>query len=127
MKYLDISLRSKIIVAVIALLFITYIISLLYKNKMSASFALGWIIVTLIATSGIVFHPVLKFITFISGVRSGANTLTLYAFVFIFAVLIVFSIQLSALYSQNKKLSQQVALLRTKLEKIKPENARETQ
>lgn len=118
MKYLDISFRSKIIVAVIAFLFIIYIISLLYKNKLSANFALGWIVVTLIATSGIVFHSVLKYITFFSGVQSGANTLTLYAFVFVFAVLIIFSIQLSTLHSQNRKLTQQIALLQTKLEKL---------
>lgn len=118
MTYLDISFRSKIIVALIALLFIIYIIYLLYKNKLSANFALGWIIVTLVATSGIIFHSVLKSITFFSGVQSGANTLTLYAFVFVFAVLIIFSIKLSTLHSQNKILTQQVALLKTKLEHI---------
>jgi hypothetical protein len=123
MMYLDVSLHTKIVVGLIGLFFIGYIIYLLYKKKLSESFALGWIFVTIIAISNVLFDSLLKYVVEFTGVKFGALAISLFAFVFIFAMLIIFSIKISTLSIQNKKLAQYVGLLELKMDQIDSKKA----
>ncbi len=123
--YLEVTLRAKIVVSLIGSAFLVYIIYLLYKRKLTENFALGWITATLAAVSVVVFHPLLKYLTIFSGIRIGALAVILYAFVFILAVLIAFSIKISVLTQQNRRLAQTVAFLQMQLEKLEEEHGRE--
>lgn len=116
--YLEVSLRTKMLVCVIGLIFIGYIIYLLYKRKLTENFALGWIFITLAAVSSVMFHSVLKYLTVFSGIKLGALAISLYSFVFIFAMLIVFSIKISTLTSHNKKMAQTIGLLEMKINQL---------
>ena len=119
--YLEVTLRTKVLVSFIGLMFIGYIIYLLYKRKLTENFALGWIFVTVAAVSSVLFHSVLKYLAEFSGIRFGALAISLYGFVFIFAMLIIFSIKLSTLTSQNKKMAQLIGLLQMKLDRFESE------
>ena len=123
MMYLEVSLHTKIVVGLIGLFFIGYIIYLLYKKKLSESFALGWIFVTIIAISNVLFDSLLKYVVEFTGVKFGALAISLFAFVFIFAMLIIFSIKISTLSIQNKKLAQYVGLLELKMDQIDSKQA----
>ena len=116
--YLDVSLHTKIVVGLIGLFFIAFIIFLLYKKKLSESFALGWIFVTIIAVSNVLFDSLLKYVVEFTGVKFGAFAISLFAFVFIFAMLIIFSIKISTLAAQNRKLAQYIGLLELKIDQI---------
>lgn len=122
MTYLDVTLRTKIVVGLIGLAFVAYIISLVYKKKLSENFALGWIFITAVAVSSVVFHPVLKYTAVLTGIKQGAIAVSLFAFVFIFAVLIVMSIKLSALTTQNKQMAQKIGLLENRLGRYARQN-----
>ena len=115
---IEVTLHTKIVVSLIGLVFIGYIIYLLYKKKLSESFALGWIFITIIAVSNVLFTSLLKYVVEFTGVTYGAFAISLFAFVFIFAVLIIFSIKLSALTAQNRKMAQYIGLLEARVESL---------
>ncbi|MBN1559739.1 DUF2304 domain-containing protein [candidate division KSB1 bacterium] len=117
-SYLEVSLRTKMLVSFIGLLFIGYIIYLLYNKKLTENFALGWIVITLAAMSSVIFHAVLKYLAIFSGIKFGALAISFYSFVFIFAMLILFSIKISLLIAQNKKLAQTIGLLEMKIDQL---------
>ncbi len=116
--YLDVSLHTKMLVSLIGLLFISYIIYLLYNKKLTENFALGWIFITSLAMISVIFHPVLKYIAIFSGIKFGALAISLFSFVFIFAMLILFSIKISMLTAQNKKMAQVIGLLEMKIHQL---------
>jgi hypothetical protein len=120
--YLEVSIRTKMLVSLIGLLFIGYVIYLLYNKKLTENFALGWIFITLVAVSSVIFHSVLKYLAIFSGIKFGALALSLYSFVFIFAMLILFSIKISLLTAQNKKMAQTIGLLEVKIHHLEKSN-----
>ncbi|RPI01773.1 MAG: DUF2304 domain-containing protein [Calditrichaeota bacterium] len=116
--YLEVTLRTKLLVGFFGLFFISYIIYLLYKKRLTESFALGWIFITIAAVSSVIFHSLLRYIALFSGVRQGALAILLYGFIFIFAMLIIFSIRISALTLQNKKMAQIIGFLEMKINRL---------
>ncbi|MDZ7316699.1 MAG: DUF2304 domain-containing protein [candidate division KSB1 bacterium] len=118
-QFLDVTLRAKLIVGGIGIIFIVFLLFLLYKKKLTANFALGWIGITLLAVSAVIVPSLMKFLTRFSGVRFGALAVSLYAFVFIFAVLIIFSIKISQLSQQTRKAAQMLGILEMEIERLK--------
>jgi hypothetical protein len=114
----EVSVRAKVFVCLIGLCFIGYIVYLLYKKKLTENFALGWIFITMMAVSSVIFHSVLKYLSLFSGIKLGAVAISLYTFVFIFTMLIVFSIKISMLTAQNKKMAQLIGLLEMKIDQL---------
>ncbi len=119
MNYLlDVSHQTKIVITIIGLGFIFFNIWLVYRRKLSENMALGWSAITIISVTVVLSGPILSHFVRITGIKSGAVAISMAAFAFIFAILILFSIKMSTLTNQNRKLAQQTGLLEQKIDKL---------
>jgi hypothetical protein len=104
------SIHGIIFIDLVALSIIGLIVNLVRTRKLNVGYAVIW----LLALSGVIalvsFSPLLEFITHSVGAIYPASAVSLLAFVFIFLVLIFFSIQLSKLLFQQNELIQYLAL-----------------
>jgi hypothetical protein len=104
--------RAQIIVVFICLLFAGMVLELLQKRKLSEQFCLLWLFIAAVSIFLTVNQRLLKFITSSIGALVPVSTLTLLSLVFIVAMLIYFSMQISLLAHQVKELTQSLALLK---------------
>ncbi|NLP11042.1 DUF2304 domain-containing protein [bacterium] len=118
MYNLNITPQSKLIIVVLGCLFIGLILSLLYRRKLSENLALLWIFVTIMVEIVLLWDRLLLVVTRLTGARFGALAVSMLAFVFIFAMLIAFSVKVSTLSIQNRRLAQEMALLEQKVDKL---------
>lgn len=104
------STQGIILIDVLALGFIILIVNLVRTHRLAVDYGIIW----LLAVAGLMvmvsFQPLLAWITMIVGARFPASTLSLLAFVFIFGVLIFFSMQLSQISNRQIDLIQSFAL-----------------
>ena len=110
--------RIQIIAIAASLSFLAFIIRLIVKGKLREEYSIVWIICTILLIAFSFWRKGLDFISDLLGIYEPPN------FVFtasIFAILIYLlhlSIVVSKLHEQNKKLAQEITLLKNKMEKI---------
>lgn len=110
-------LRIQIITIVANILFILYISRLIVKGKLREEYAIVWIICTIFLMVFSFWTDGLELLRKVTGVVVAAN---LVFTGFIFAILIYLlhlSVVASKLYNDNKKLGQEIALLKEEFNK----------
>ena len=90
------------------LIFLT--LNLVRTHKLYVGYAVMWALAVAGAMVLISIPPLMSFITVSVGATFPASAVTLLAFVFIFIVLIFFSVELSAISSRQTELAQSLAL-----------------
>ncbi len=105
------SLQGILVVDVLGLLFVLWIVNLVRTGRLHAGYAVLWL-----AASGSVIllvsiPPLLGLVTRALGALFPASALTLLALVFVFAVLILFSVRLSRLSERQARLAETIGLL----------------
>lgn len=112
-------LKLKIIIIIIMILFIMYMLQAVRKNKISLKNILIWIIADLLVIVSVLFlDELLKIANFI-GIETVSNMLFFIGFVFL--IILCFNLS-SEISIQNKKiinLTQEIGILKNKLEKGK--------
>jgi hypothetical protein len=109
--------KIQIITIVVNILFILYISRLIIKNKLREEYAIVWVICTIFLMLFSFWRNGLEVLARFTGVYQAPN---LVFTGFIFAILIYLlhlSVVASKLYNDNKKLAQEIALLKEKFEK----------
>ena len=99
-----------ILIDLIGLGLILLALNLVRTHKLYVGYAVMWALAVAGAMVLISVPPLMAFITVSVGATFPASAVTLLAFVFIFIVLIFFSVELSTISSRQAELAQSVAL-----------------
>lgn len=110
-------LRIQIITIIVNILFILYIARLIVKGKLREEYAIVWIICTVFLVIFSFWTDGLELLRRLTGVVVAAN-LVFTGFIFaILVYLLHLSVVASKLYNDNKKLGQEIALLKEEFKK----------
>lgn len=104
-----------ILVSVILLL---VIFNFIRMQRLKIRYALLWIITCLMMITFSVWRRLIDDIAQAMGIYYPPSVLFIFAFLFLLAIVFHFSIVISNLAEQNKKLAEEVALLRQKIEEM---------
>lgn len=104
------SLQGIIFIDFLGLALIVLIINLIRTKKLHVGYAVIWFLATLALMIVVSVPPLLEILPRVVGATFPASALSLLAFVFIFLVLIFFSVQLSIISARQVELSQAIAL-----------------
>lgn len=111
--------RIQLITIIINFLFLCYISWLIVKGKLREEYAIVWIIITLLLIVFSFWRKGLDVVAKLFGVYEPPN-LVFTGFIFIILIyLLHLSVVASKLHRQNKKIAQDVALLRQELKLLK--------
>jgi len=110
------SIQGVILIDLMGLGFLFLILNLVRNHNLVIGHALIWMIAVIGMMVLVTFTPLRDFVTKAVGAIYPASALSLLAFVFIFIVLIYFSVQLSVMSSRQVELIQAIALLELKLQ-----------
>jgi len=108
-------LKIQIICIIVSVSFLFYIGYLIIKGKLREEYAIFWVICTIILIAFSFWRNGLAIVANFFGVFSPPNLVFMGAIFGIFIYLLHLSIVVSKLQSNNKELSQQIALLKNKL------------
>jgi hypothetical protein len=110
------SLRGQLLIIAFSFLLILYVLNALRCKKINEEYCLWWIAI-MVATDILVLNQwLLRKITHMIGALVPISTLTLFALVFIIAMLVYFSTKISVLTNQVKELIQTVALQKREID-----------
>jgi len=111
------SIKIQIISIITSLLLLFYNIWLINKGKLRAEYAIFWVIITCLLVLFSFWRNGLEFFSKLFGVYSAPNLVFIIAIFGIFLYLLHFSMVISKLKDNNKKLAQELALLKQTLNK----------
>jgi hypothetical protein len=104
------SIQGIVLIDVIGLLLLLLILNLIRTKKLHVGFAVIWFLAVTGLMIIISVPSLLAFLPRVMGATFPASALSLVAFVFIFLVLIFFSVQLSLISARQVELAQAFAL-----------------
>lgn len=107
--------RIQIIAIAVSILFLFYIVRLIIKGKLREEYSIVWIISTIILVLFSFWRNGLEVLSKLLGVYEAPNLVFTGAIFAIFIYLLHLSVIVSKLYTQNKQLAQEIALLKEKL------------
>jgi len=110
--------KIQIIAIVLSLGFLAYIGRLIVKGKLREEYSFIWVFGALILILFSFWREGLAVIAKLLGVYAAPNLVFMVAIFGIFIYLLHISVVVSQLHEKNKKLSQEIALLKNKIEKI---------
>jgi Uncharacterized conserved protein (DUF2304) len=104
------TLQGILLIDLLGLGFILLIINFVRTHRLYVGFGVIWLLAVTALMAMISIPPLLTFVTLAVGARFPASALSLLAFVFIFGILILFSVQFSVLSSRQIQLIQSLAI-----------------
>jgi hypothetical protein len=114
--------RIQILAILASLGFLLYIARLIVKGKLREEYAIIWIVCTLVLVVFSVWRDGLEVFSQMLGIYEAPNMVFTGAIFAIMIYLLHLSIVLSKVQSQNKKLTQELTLLKEKLENKERKN-----
>ena len=104
---------------IISLIILVVVVDLIRRGMLKEQYALLWIASAIVLMILSVWRGLLDIIASILGVAYPPSFLFLVAFLFLLLIVLHFSVVISNISEKNKKLSQEVALLKTMFEEHK--------
>jgi len=104
---------------IISLIILVVVVDLIRRGMLKEQYALLWIASAIVLMILSVWRGLLDIIASILGVAYPPSFLFLVAFLFLLLIVLYFSVVISNISEKNKKLSQEVALLKTMFEEHK--------
>ena len=95
------------------------IVDLIRRRMLKEQYAILWLISAIVLLILSVWRQLLDRIAYVLGVAYAPSLLFLVAFVFLLLIVLHFSVIISNLSEKNKRLSQEVAILKTMFEQYK--------
>lgn len=111
-------LKIQIICIVGSVSFLFYIASLIIKGKLREEYAIFWVACTLILITFSIWREGLAILSRLLGVYDAPNLVFMCAIFGVFIYLLHLSVVVSKLHEKNKKLSQNIALLKNKIDEL---------
>ncbi len=100
-----------------------FILKLILNKKLKEEYALLWLLSSLVFTLLSVFKPLLDWVANVAGIYYAPAALLLLLILGIVVILIHYSTVISKLSEQNKILTQELALLKVRIEKSEDEKS----
>lgn len=110
--------KIQIIAIAVSLLFLLYIVRLIIKGKLREEYSIVWIVCTAILILFSFWRDGLEVMAHLLGVYEAPNLIFTGAIFAIFIYLLHLSVVVSKLHNQNKKLAQDVALMKEKMKEF---------
>lgn len=117
------SFRIQIISIIVSLGFLFYISRLIIKGKLREEYAIFWVVSTILLIVFSFWREGLDIIAKIVGVYLAPNLVFTSAIFAILIYLLHLSIVVSQLHDKNKIMSQELALLKEKMNKLEEKNS----
>jgi len=114
-------LKIQIICIVGSVSFLLYIAYLIIKGKLREEYAIFWVICTLILITFSIWREGLAIVSRLLGVFDAPNLVFMSAIFGVFIYLLHLSVVVSRLHEKNKKLAQDIALMKNKMKEIETE------
>jgi hypothetical protein len=108
--------RAQLIAALIAALVALVVLELVRRRRLSEDFSLLWVLATLGATMLAFWSGLLTGITHLLGAKYETSTIFFFGILFVLVVLLYYAVKLTALIQEVRRLAQEAALLRFKVE-----------
>ena len=106
------ALKLQIILIVSMILSILYIFRLISVKKLNFKLGLSWSLIALVIVLFAAWPGLLKKISHFLGIYDPVNMIFMFGFVLLLFIVVSLSMEISKLSEQNKKLSQEIAILR---------------
>jgi hypothetical protein len=113
-KIINIMAKIQIIAIVVSLLFLVYIVRLIIRGKLREEYSIVWILCTTILILFSFWRNGLDVVSNLLGIYAPPNLVFTAGIFAIFIYLLHLSVVVSKLQSQNKRLAQDIALLKEK-------------
>ena len=110
--------RIQILLIVTSILFVFLILGLTIKNKLREQYSLIWLLAGFIMLSFSIFRKLLDYLAAFFDVHYAPSLIILILIFIGFFLGIHFSIVISKLNRENKKLTQEIAILENRIEKL---------
>lgn len=107
--------KIQIIAIAVSLLFLIYIIRLIIKGKLREEYSIVWIACTALLILFSFWRDGLDVMAHVMGVYEAPNLVFTAAIFAIFIYLLHLSVVVSKLHNQNKKLAQEITLIKEKM------------
>jgi len=112
------NLSAQVVSIGISLFFLLIIFELTRRKKLKEKYALLWVIMGVIIAILAIFKKIVFFITSIMGIKTPINAMIFIGTFFILSINLYYSLVISSLSEQVKKLAQKLALLEQKISNL---------
>ena len=109
--------RIQLITIIVNVFFLVYIAFLIVKGKLREEYAIVWGLCTLVLMFFSIWRNGLEVVSKLFGIYQAPNLVFTASIFVVFIYLLHLSVVSSKLHEQNKKLAQEIALLKFELEK----------
>ncbi|MFQ5671463.1 MAG: DUF2304 domain-containing protein [Nitrospinales bacterium] len=103
--------RIKIIAILISVFLVAYVFELVRRKHLTEEYSMGWLVTGSAMLVLSVFDEVLKWVSNLVGATLFTSTLFFFGLVFLVVICLHFSIRISALTLQVRRLTQNMAIL----------------
>ncbi len=108
--------RAQGVAAILAVAVVVVVIELVRRRRLSEEFSLLWILASVGAATLALWTGLLTGITRALGALYETSTIFFFGLLFVMAVLLIYAVKLTRLSQESRRLAQDVALLRRRLE-----------
>jgi hypothetical protein len=112
--------RSQAVAAVLAVAVVVVVIELVRRRRLSEEFSLLWIVASLGAAALALWTNLLRALTRALGALYETSTIFFFGLLFVMVVLIFYAVKLTRLGQEARRLAQDLALLRRRMEEERP-------
>ena len=113
------SIRLQISVAVLVLVMLLTIVNMVRKEKIDLRYALSWIVLCALVLVLDAFPGILEWVARLLGIEIPSNMIFIFAIFLLVVTVYSLTASVSRLADKNKRLTQELALLREEVESIK--------
>lgn len=103
--------RIKIIAILICIFILVYVFELVRRKHLNEEYSLGWLVTGTVMLLFSVFEGLLKWVSDLVGATLFTSTLFFFGLSFLIVICLHFSIRISALTNQVRRLTQHTAIL----------------
>ena len=113
------SLRLQIVVGVIAVLALLFISNMVRKKTIDLRYALSWMCLAVVILILDIFPEIVFGIASLMGINVPSNMIFFVGFLLLIVMIYSLTVMVSRLSAKTKRLTQELALLREEMERIK--------
>ena len=106
--------KQKLIVALMAIGLLVFIVEVVRRRKLREEYAWLWILVGVVVLLLSLWERLLDSLTSLFGIQIPANTVFFFGLMFLIFINLHFSVKISHLTNQVKRLTQEIALAKKK-------------
>ena len=111
-----INLHLKIVLIVLTLIFFVYVTRMIVLKKLLLKYTLIWFFASIVLIVLAVFDNLSIWLASVLHIETPINAVVTIVFAFVLLILFTLTITISKIIEQNRELTQEIALLRQKVE-----------